>query len=310
MDLGAVRTFVVATEAGQFQAAADELGVTQQAVSKRIAALERQLGVLLFDRSPRGARLSADGKAFLPYAQELLRAAERAEAAVLGGRRPLRIDVLNRRTAPATALLAFHQEHPAIELDVVTLPDASAEAAVAAVADGSVDATFRSLREPAAAVGSPLRAERVIDDLHQLLVGPRHPLASVGRLTLAELASYPIWMPGLQGGTEWGAYYAQLAAEFGLRIDTAGPSFGVEVMLERLAGSAGLATFVGTGSRYLWPEAYDLRRIDIVDPTPVYPHSIVWREDNRHPGLIAFVEHLRAIRAIPAGRETWLPRST
>ncbi len=55
MDLATVRTFVTAAEAGQFQEAAPELAVTQQAVSKRIAALERTLGIRLFTRTPRGA---------------------------------------------------------------------------------------------------------------------------------------------------------------------------------------------------------------------------------------------------------------
>ncbi|MEU4817163.1 LysR family transcriptional regulator [Micromonospora aurantiaca] len=55
MDSEAVRSFVRAAELGQFRHAADELGVTQQAVSKRIAALERELGVRLFTRTPRGS---------------------------------------------------------------------------------------------------------------------------------------------------------------------------------------------------------------------------------------------------------------
>lgn len=292
------------TDAGQFQAAADHLRITQQAVSKRIAALERDLGVLLFTRSPRGAQLSVDGQAFLPHARELLRVAGRAEASVRTGRRALRIDVLNRRTAPAAALHAFHQLHPGIELEVVELSHALPEEAVAAVADGTIDATFRYPREHS---DPQVRAERVIDDRHQLLVGPRHPLASADRLTLAQLTSYPIWMPGLPADSEWGRYYAELAATFALRIDTAGPSFGSEVLLDELAGSSELATLVGEGTRYLWPEAYDLRRIPIVEPTPVYPHAIIWHTDNRHPGLAAFLDHLRAARTAEPDLRSWVP---
>ncbi|MYR85655.1 LysR family transcriptional regulator, partial [Streptomyces sp. SID685] len=48
MDLKAVRTFVAVADTGQFQEASAVLGITQQAVSKRIAALEKELGVLLF----------------------------------------------------------------------------------------------------------------------------------------------------------------------------------------------------------------------------------------------------------------------
>jgi len=67
--------------------AAGMLSVSQQAVSKRIAGLERDLGVRLFTRTARGAELTADGQAFLPHARQLLRAEERAAASVRPGRR-------------------------------------------------------------------------------------------------------------------------------------------------------------------------------------------------------------------------------
>ncbi|MBN9619239.1 MAG: LysR family transcriptional regulator, partial [Actinobacteria bacterium] len=158
MDLDAVRTFVAVADTGQFQAAADELTISQQAVSKRIAALERDLGARLFVRGPKGVRLSVDGQAFLPHARELLRVEDRAGASVLPARRALRVDVLNRRTAPAGLLQAFHQRHPEIDLDVVTLPVLEAgDDALAAVAAGTVDLTFRAL---AATAGRPPTAPR------------------------------------------------------------------------------------------------------------------------------------------------------
>ena len=78
MDLDAVRTFVLVAKAGRFSDAADDLSITQQAVSKRIAALEKDLGVRVFSRTARGAQLTIDGQAFLPHARDLLRADERA----------------------------------------------------------------------------------------------------------------------------------------------------------------------------------------------------------------------------------------
>ena len=77
MDLEAVRTFTAAADADRFQDAAAELSITQQAVSKRIAALEKDLGVRLFTRTARGGRLTIDGQAFLPHARALLQAEER-----------------------------------------------------------------------------------------------------------------------------------------------------------------------------------------------------------------------------------------
>ncbi|WP_329065849.1 LysR family transcriptional regulator [Amycolatopsis sp. NBC_01480] len=306
MDLEAVRTFVTVAESGQFQAAADELGITQQAASKRVATLQRELDVKLFERIARGVRLTVDGQTFLPHARELLRAAERAKVAVTPGRRALRIDVVNRRIAPSTILRDFYRQHPGIELEVVTLANLDATSALAEVSAGTVDATFRSLRDSAGRVPSGLRSARVIDDRHELLVGPGHPLADKKTVTPAELAGHPIWMPGMTDAEPVG-YYEDLAKEFGLTIDTIGPVFGAEVLLAELADSTRLANLIGEGSRYLWPESYHLRRIPVVDPIPVYPLSVIWRADNRHPVLANFLEYLQARCQATAGDDVWVP---
>lgn len=306
VDLEAVRTFVAVAEAGQFQAAADDLGITQQAASKRVATLERELGVRLLARTARGARLSVDGQALLPHARDLLRAAERVSAAVTPGRRALRVDVVGRRIAPANLLHAFYRQHPGIELDVVTLTGVEAESALAEVGAGTLDATFRSLRDFAGRAPSGLRSARAVDDRHELLVGPRHPLANARTVTLAELTRHPIWMPGMADSEPVG-YYDDLAKAFGLSIDTVGPSFGVDTLLAEIADSTRLATFVCEGTRYLWPESYDLRRIPVVSPTPVYPMSVIWRVDNPHPVLANFLDHLRGGYRTTAGDDVWIP---
>jgi DNA-binding transcriptional LysR family regulator len=298
MDLVAVRTFVAVADAGQFSEAADDLLITQQAVSKRIAALEKDLGVRLFTRTARGAQLTIDGQAFLPHARELLQAEERAAASVRPGRRALRVDVIGRRLAPAGLLRGFHRAHPGTELDVVTLFDASA--AIAAVRSGTIDASFRAVTQPVRQLPDDIEAARVFDEPVQLLTGPAHALAAARAVTPAELAGHRIWMPGIVAGTEWAAYYDDLAAAFGLTIDVIGPNFGTEPLLEALAGSAALATFIGEQSQVLWPAAYDLRRIAVHDPTPVYPHSLIWRRDNPHPGLTALRGYLASM---PGHRE-------
>ena len=121
MDLDAVRTFVAVADAGQFSEAAAGLSVSQQAVSKRVATLEKDLGVALFTRTPRGAELTVDGRAFLPHARELIRAGEQAAASVRPGRRALRVDVISRRIAPARLLQGFHRAHPDTPLEVMRL---------------------------------------------------------------------------------------------------------------------------------------------------------------------------------------------
>jgi DNA-binding transcriptional LysR family regulator len=308
VDLVAVRTFLKVSSEGQFQGAADELGITQQAVSKRIGALERELGVVLFARGPRGATLTVDGQAFLPHAHELLQAEDRALTSVMPGRRALRVDVRSRRTAPATLLHAFYQQRRGRDLDVVTLPDLNLAASLAAVAGGAVDATFRGLTDPRRQLsGTGLSSALVIEDRHELLVGPKHPLADAPSVTPRQLADHPIWMPGLPSGDEVAAYYTELGATFGITIDVLGPAFGAEVLMTEIAESATLANLVGEGSRYLWPAHYDLRRIPIVDPTPVFPLWVIWRTDNRQPDLAELLAFLEAGFAGRQGSDRWRP---
>jgi DNA-binding transcriptional LysR family regulator len=285
MDFDAVRTFVAVAEAGQFQEAAAELSITQQAVSKRVAALERNLGVRLFARTPRGAELTVDGRAFLPHAREVLRAAERAAASVRPGSRPLRVDVIASRLATSGLIRGFHRAHPQIELDVQKLFDVGS--AVAAIRSGAIDASFRAVTMPGRPLPDDIGAVRVLDEPLQLLIGPAHALAPARSVTVAQLAGHRIWMPG----------------QFGLTIEATGPNLGGDALLDTIADTPELATFIGEQTRLVWPEGHGLRRLPVTDPTPVYPHSLLWRRDNRHPALATLRDHL----ATTATGHGWVP---
>ncbi|MEU3658335.1 LysR family transcriptional regulator [Streptomyces sp. NPDC032940] len=304
MDTEAVRSFVRAAELGQLRHAADELGVTQQAVSKRIAALERELGARLFTRTPRGVELTLDGQALLPHARSIVAGADRALAAVRPASRALRIDVLGLRSAQAVVLHEYWRAHPGTDLDVVTLRADDPHVAAAAVQAGEIDASFRSVTDPAT-LPPDVRMIHAFDSPLELLIGPRHPLASARTLTPSRLRGLRIWVPGIAPRSEWADFYDQLAEAFDLRIDAAGPNFGNEVLLDTLADSADVATLVGARDRYLWPARHDLRRIPIVNPTLAYPLSLMLRATHPHPGLRAVVDHLAALPALPG--PSWRP---
>ncbi|OIJ95507.1 LysR family transcriptional regulator [Streptomyces sp. MUSC 14] len=305
MDLDTVRTFVTAADAGQFQEAAAELAVTQQAVSKRIATLERTLGVRLFTRTARGAELTIDGQAFLPHARELLRVAERAAASVRTGRRPLRIDVINSRGAASGLLRDFHRAHPEIELDVLMLFDI--EHAVSAIRSGTIDASFRAVAAPGRPFPEDIESVRVLDEPLQLLTGPAHALAGARSVTMAQLVGHRIWMPGIVPGTEWAAYYDDLVAEFGLTIEATGPNFGSDALIDTVADTPALATFMSEQTRLVWPADHGLLRIPVTDPTPVYPHSLLWHRDIPHPALATLRAHLAATATRHGVAGTWVP---
>ncbi|MCL2734161.1 MAG: LysR family transcriptional regulator, partial [Actinomycetia bacterium] len=69
MSLRQMEYFLTVAESGSFTRAADTLHVTQSALSHQLKALERHVGGDLLERMPRGVRLTAMGRAFLPHAE-------------------------------------------------------------------------------------------------------------------------------------------------------------------------------------------------------------------------------------------------
>ena len=115
-------------------------------------------------------------------------------------------------------------------------------------------------------------------------------------------------MPGNVAGTEWAAYYVDFAAAFGLTIDSIGPDFGIEPLLDTIADSSTLATFVSEQTPLVWPAGHDLRRIPLRDPVPVYPHSLLWRTDNPNKALTALRDHFAPRQHDNTETETWTPQ--
>jgi DNA-binding transcriptional LysR family regulator len=301
VNLDGVRAFVAVAEEGQFRIAADRLGISQQAVSKRIAALEAELGAVLFRRVPSGAVLTADGQTFAPRAKAVLAAVRQAVESVQRDTRPLRVDVISRRIAPGAIVRAFHRAHPVVPLEMVTTQHAPGM--LGALVDGEIDAGFAYLSRP---------PDRRIDHVPvcleplQVLVGDRHPLAGAQSVPAAELTRYRAWMPGIVPGSEWGEFYRDLGADFAVRIDVTGTGY-IEPLLDTVADSRTLFTFVGDRTRLAWPDDIGLYRIPIVDPVPVYPHSLCWHAANRHAGLRRLIDYVRAEWPVTVTDELWLP---
>ncbi|WP_415948727.1 LysR family transcriptional regulator [Streptomyces sp. KLOTTS4A1] len=79
-DLGALQLLLAIARLGSLGRAARELGITQPAASSRVRAMERQLGVALVDRSPRGSRLTDAGALVTDWARRIVEAAEAFDA--------------------------------------------------------------------------------------------------------------------------------------------------------------------------------------------------------------------------------------
>lgn len=128
--LAGTTVFVTAARVGSFTVAADRLGITKSAVGKAIARLEARLGVLLFHRSTRLTRLTADGEAYLSACAAAIDEVTAAQAALspagpmLSGRIHIDMPVAFGRRVLLPILADVAHAHPNLEFDM-TFTDAT-----------------------------------------------------------------------------------------------------------------------------------------------------------------------------------------
>ncbi len=82
MSLDQLRSFVAVAEEGALVRAAKRLHISQPPLTRKIRRLEEELGAALFERQPRGMRLTEQGRVFLPRARHILEAVDDALSAV------------------------------------------------------------------------------------------------------------------------------------------------------------------------------------------------------------------------------------
>jgi DNA-binding transcriptional LysR family regulator len=173
---------------GSFSAAADALHLTQPAVSRHVAKLERETGMRLVDRLPGRLRLTDAGRALVEHAEAVmaaLSAAERSLDALRGGEAgTLRIASFPSAAVSlvAGALRAFHRAHPNVEVSFV---DAQSNEALGVVRAGEADVGLAFGPAPADAAG--LRLLPLLSDRLKAALPMTHPLATRARVRLAEL---------------------------------------------------------------------------------------------------------------------------
>ena len=181
---------------GSFTAAANAVGVTQSAITKGVADLERQIGFPIFQRTSRGIFVTVEGRSFverstrlLDDARELLtprlQTVDRFAGILRVGVCPASLEWL--LADPLSTILAAH---PSIRVDV---RGASLERMVHEVANGDVDlaigyeAAFRGRRDLRRVPLYPLRG--------MAFVRKDHPVSERANPTLADLGDYPLVTP-------------------------------------------------------------------------------------------------------------------
>lgn len=124
MELRRLEYFLDLSRTGNYSETAERMYTTQGNVSKQIAALEKELGVLLVDRAKRKIRLTEAGEVLLPYAEQLIQT-EAKMRDVLHRLQSEKEAILRIGALPSFAqygvaelLAVFQSEHPAIQIDI------------------------------------------------------------------------------------------------------------------------------------------------------------------------------------------------
>jgi DNA-binding transcriptional LysR family regulator len=296
LDLARVRAFVAVADEGRFGRAAAVLSVSQQGLSKRVARLEAELGVRLLTRSAAGVELTGAGRRFLAPARSLLAAGDLAAAAARLQERTLRIDVWGHLYAPMRTVRQALDHAPGLDVELGRARDLPA--ALSALSRGEIDAGFGRVHPRGAGDGLDEMAHRLVrlEPLDAVL-GVGHALADRDWLRPADLAASTLVLPAAAQRLD---YLARFADRFGIASCSEGPNLGLTEFLERIR--TGRDCFSLLPADLPPPPEAGVAAIPIVDPTPLYAWSLIWRRDDHHPRLAELLESFGA-----AGRASrWL----
>ena len=219
MEWNELQAFIAVAETGSFSRAAEQLHLTQPAVTKRIQGLEARIGASLFDRVGKRVHLTQRGSALKPRAIALLRELDDTELMIrnlhdrVEGRLALATShhVGLHRLAPV--LKAFSQRFVDVELDIQFVDSEAAHELVRNAQTELAVVTLAPTADP------KLTSERLWHDPLAFIAANDHALARRTPITLTELSEYPAILPGL--GTYTGRIVAERFAREGLPLRTA-----------------------------------------------------------------------------------------
>ncbi|SDJ91544.1 LysR family transcriptional regulator [Streptomyces indicus] len=200
-ELGALQLLLAVARLGSLGRAAKELGITQPAASSRVRAMERQLGVALVDRSPRGSKLTAAGALVTDWARRIVEAAEAfdAGAQALRDRRDQRLRVAASMTIAEYLLpgwlIALRHQRPETAVQLLA---GNSQFVVERLLADEVDLGFvEGLTVPSGLTGAVVARDHLV-----VVAAPGHPWAR-RRSPLApeELARTPLILREHGSGT-------------------------------------------------------------------------------------------------------------
>jgi DNA-binding transcriptional LysR family regulator len=312
MELRHLRYFIAVAEEGHFTRAAERLHMQQPPLSQQIRALEEELGFALFERHPKGARLTAGGAAFLAEARAILASvvsgAARATLAAHGASGLLHIGFTSSAAAHELMpriIRAFRDAWPAV---ILRFSEENASVLTSELESGKLDLAF--LRQPVRRPDSLQFATIATEEMLLVLPSghPALPPARAGRratVSLASLKDEQFVM--LKHAGSLGMYASLVAA-----CEKAGYAPQVAIEVERMLTMISLVA-AGVGVSAVPASMCGFHERNVVycriaesDATLMAPLTFVHRIDDQMPVLANFKAIVRRAKTATIGKITAL----
>jgi DNA-binding transcriptional LysR family regulator len=283
VELRHLRALVAVAEERNFTRAAQRLGVTQPALSRTIAGLERLTGVTLVFRNRRVVQLTAAGSRFLPHALRVLAVLDEAVAVVSGDARPLRVGFTWGSTSAYTGpvVRAFEQAHPEVTVEIRRYDDP-----LAGLADGRTHVSFLPGRPD-----DPRLDTLVLTEEPRVVALPAdHRLVGRDEVLLGELTEDTVVINVVSGTTTLDLWPPDRRPTNVIRVRN------VDEWMEVIAAGRGVGlTPASTGRLYSHPEI----RYSLVADAPMVPITLAWPRLAPHPLVPEFAAVARRTRVSP-----------
>lgn len=240
MDTLQLKAFIAVAESGSFSIAAEQLHLTQPAVSKRIAALEDTVGSKLLDRMGRDLRLTEAGTTLLPRARKILNDMQDAQRSIDSLSHTVQGDLIiatshhiGLHRLPAV-LRSFVSKHPNVNLQLEFM---DSDTAYEAVQKGQVELAIITLSQ---AEFKGIHTSVIWNDCLEFVIAPEHPLAEQSAPPLETLCQYPAILP--EATTETTRLVEQLMNARGLTLMQALPTNYLETIKMMVSVGLGWST--------------------------------------------------------------------
>ena len=296
MDLRQLRYFVAVAEHEHFRYAAERLRIAQPILSRTIKALEGELSAPLFERLPRGVRLTEAGRALLEDARRLLgdaqATAERVRRIARGELGTLRVtftEIGSWRGIVPDTIRAFREAQPGVSLVLQATHSAQQQRALLA---GDFDVGF--LYE-LGDIAPELERKRVQEDGMLLALPASHALVLRKTLRLRDLANEPfVWNIAATNPRYDNALMAACLKK-GLAPRVVQEVSNSATIVSLVAVGIGVG-FVPEMMRWRLQEGVVLRQVS--DLSMQFRTDVAWRRDNASPLLARFVERALSLSKV------------